>query len=101
MWKQFFSRYLGGIKGLFFLIAMGLALALHFYTQEIVKQLRQESRSQIQLYARILSRVAESEDSEDMNLSFIFEEVIQQINFPMILFQKIYLPCNQLHKSLR
>jgi signal transduction histidine kinase len=85
MWKQIFLRYLGGIKGLFFLVAMGLGLALHFYTQEIVKQLRQESRSQVQLYARILSRVAESEDSEDMNLSFIFEEVIQQINFPMII----------------
>ena len=85
MWRQLFSRYLGGIKGLFFLVAMALALALHFYTQVIVKQLRQESRSQVQLYARILSRVAESEVSEDMNLSFIFEEVIQQINFPMIL----------------
>jgi two-component sensor histidine kinase len=85
MWRQIFLRYLGGIKGLFFLVAMGLGLALHFYTQEIVKQLRQESRSQVQLYARILSRVAESEDSEDMNLSFIFEEVIQQINFPMII----------------
>ena len=94
MWKQFFSRYLGGIKGLFFLIAMGLALALHFYTQEIVKQLRQESRSQIQLYARILSRVAESEDSEDMNLSFIFEEVIQQINFPMIITDRNQNPIN-------
>ncbi len=84
MWRQFFIRYFGGIKGLFFLFAMIIGLVLHLYIQSIVQQLRQESRAQVQLYAKILSKVAETDDTEEMNLSFIFDEIIQRINFPMI-----------------
>jgi len=82
--RPFLLRHFGGLKGLFFLVAMILGLALHFYTQKIVQQLRRESRAQVQLYAKILSRVVETEDSENMNLNFIFEEIIQRINFPII-----------------
>ncbi|MFC1569002.1 sensor histidine kinase [bacterium] len=90
--RQFFLKYFGGLKGLFFLFAMVLGLTLHFYTQKIVQQLRHESRAQVQLYAKILSRVVETEDSEEMNLNFIFEEIIQRINFPMINTDREYHP---------
>ncbi|MBN1780436.1 HAMP domain-containing histidine kinase [bacterium] len=90
--RSFLIRNFGGLRGLFFLLAMAMGLTLHFYTQQIVRQLRQESRSQVQLYAKILSRVAEAEDSEDMNLSFIFEEIIQRINFPIINTDKDHYP---------
>lgn len=90
--RQFFLRYFGGVKGLFFLAAMILGLALHMYTQKIVHQLRQESRAQLQLYAKTVSRVAEAEDTENINLNFIFEEIIQRINFPMIYTDNMHYP---------
>ncbi|MBN2105410.1 HAMP domain-containing histidine kinase [bacterium] len=83
--RHFLMRHFGGFKGLFFLYAMIFGLSLHyFYIQKIIHQLREESRAQLQLYAKILSRVVEAENSENMNLNFIFEEIIRQINFPMI-----------------
>jgi signal transduction histidine kinase len=82
--RSFFINVFGGLKGLFFLIAMAIGLSLHLYTQKIVQQLRHESRSQVQLYAKIISRIAEPDEQADSNLNFIFDEFIQPLNFPII-----------------
>jgi signal transduction histidine kinase len=72
----------GGVKGLLFIAAVAAGLALHLYTQRVIKGLRAESRSLVQFYARMYARVAETESSED--IGFIFDEIIQRTTFPLI-----------------
>jgi signal transduction histidine kinase len=76
-------RALGGFRSLFFLLAVGLGLCLHFYTQRVVKQLREESRSIVVFYAQMSARAAETESSED--ISFLFNQIISRTNFPLII----------------
>ncbi|MFH1940676.1 MAG: HAMP domain-containing sensor histidine kinase [bacterium] len=80
--NSFITRFLGGIKGLLFVFAVGVGLTLHIYTQHIVDQLRDEARSLVQFYARWYARVT---DTETENLDFLFEQIILKTNFPLIL----------------
>ena len=80
--NSFITRFLGGIKGLLFVFAVGVGLTLHLYTQHIVNQLRDEARSLVQFYARWYARVT---DTESENLDFLFEQIILKTNFPLIL----------------
>ncbi|MFO7891739.1 MAG: HAMP domain-containing sensor histidine kinase [bacterium] len=79
--KIFFIRFLGGFKGIFFIFAIGVGLFLHFYTQNIINQLRIETRYLVQIYAQMHASVANTSNS---NLRFIFEEVIQRKDLPII-----------------
>ena len=79
--KHFFSRVFGGFKGFLFLLVVGIGLFLHLYTQRVITQLREESRSLVQFYAGLYSQVVESE-AED--LSFLFDQVIRKTTFPLI-----------------
>jgi len=72
----------GGFKGILFILAVAVGFILHLYTQHIVGQLREEARSLVQFYAQMIARVAETESSAD--LSFLFDEIIQRTNFPLI-----------------
>jgi len=80
--KRWFARLFGGFKGILFVLAVGAGLSLHLYTQHVVTQLRDESRSLVVFYARMYAHVAETESSED--LSFIFDQIISRTNFPLI-----------------
>lgn len=80
--KYFFTRVFGGVKGLLFLIALGIGLFLHLYTQKIIGHLRDESRSLVTFYAQMYARIAETESQGD--LSFIFNEIILRTDFPLI-----------------
>jgi two-component sensor histidine kinase len=80
--KHWFIRMFGGFKGILFVLAVGAGLSLHLYTQHVVTQLRDESRSLVVFYARMYAHVAETESSED--LSFIFDQIISRTNFPLI-----------------
>jgi len=80
--KRWFVRMFGGFKGILFVLAVGAGLSLHLYTQHVVNQLRDESRSLVVFYARMYAHVAETESSED--LSFIFDQIISRTNFPLI-----------------
>jgi signal transduction histidine kinase len=52
------------------------------FTQKIVKDLRDDNREIVQLYAEIIAGVATSENDEALN--FIFENIIQKVQFPLI-----------------
>ena len=74
---------MGGLRSLFFLFAVGLGLCLHLYTQRVVRQLREESRSFVVFYAQMYARAAETESSDD--ISFLFNQIISRTNFPLII----------------
>jgi signal transduction histidine kinase len=76
------SRIFGGFKGILFVLALCVGIFLHFFTQNIIKQLREEARSLVTFYAHMYARVADLETSED--LSFIFDEIILRTHFPII-----------------
>lgn len=80
--KFIYVRLLGGLKGIFLIAAVGIGLFLHFYTENIINHLREEARSLVVVYASMYARVGDTESTS--GLRFIFEEVIQRTNFPII-----------------
>jgi two-component sensor histidine kinase len=55
---------------------------LLYYSQRIVHDLRFQSRTILEFYAQIHSRAAAENDST--NINFLFENIIQKTNFPVI-----------------
>ncbi|HDQ45430.1 MAG TPA: HAMP domain-containing histidine kinase [bacterium] len=79
--KYLFVRLFGGVTGLLFLLALVVGVGLHLYTQRVVGQLRDEAREIVQFYAQTVGEVAAAE-SED--LTFLFDQIIRRIRFPLI-----------------
>lgn len=75
-------RYAGNIKAGLFVLGIILVSAFVIYTQRIVNDLREDNREIVQLYAEIIAGVAAEDD--DANLNFIFENIIQKVQFPLI-----------------
>src|ERR1035437_6634726 len=65
------------------LIAMLIAGATLFYTQNLVSKLQKTERQIVLLYARGIEYVANSTPNND--ISFLFDNIIKPINFPLIL----------------
>ncbi|MFQ5822877.1 MAG: ATP-binding protein [bacterium] len=72
----------GRFKGLLFIFAILIIIFLLFYTQRIVGTLRVEAREILLFYTQLYARAASSETDTDLN--FIFEQIIQRTNFPII-----------------
>ena len=70
------------IKGGLFLIAVILVASLLMYSQSIVNILRDDNREIVQTYAEIIA--ATVKDESDANLTFVFEEIISKVQFPVI-----------------
>lgn len=66
-----------------FSVALLLILLLLYYSQSIVQDMRVQSRSILEFYANLHSRATAENDVE--NLNFLFEQIIQKTNFPIIL----------------
>ena len=75
-------KYSVNIKAGLFIFGIILVLAFVLFTQKIVKDLRDDNREIVQLYAEIIAGVATSENDESLN--FIFENIIQKVQFPLI-----------------
>ena len=60
-------KFLGGFKGLLLVLAVGIGLSLHLYTQHIIHQLRNEARSLVEFYAQMYAKVAETPSDEDLS----------------------------------
>ena len=65
------------------LIAMLIASATLFYTKNLVSKLQNTERQIVLLYARGIEYVANS--STNNHISFLFDNIIKPINFPLIL----------------
>lgn len=68
------------------LLVIGAAIAFGtlYYTQNLVGRLQEREKEIVQLYASGLEEVANSE-SPTSDFTFIFQNIIQRIDFPLIL----------------
>ncbi len=80
--KKLFYRLSDQFSMFLFTVAIILILVLLYYSQIIVYSLRAQSRTILEFYAQIHSRAAAENDST--NINFLFENVIQKTNFPII-----------------
>ncbi len=71
-----------GFKASLFVGAILIILAVLFYTQHILEQLRDNSRRIVRVYAQMISRIGQEDPEAEYN--FIFDEVIRRIDFPII-----------------
>jgi signal transduction histidine kinase len=72
------------IKILLLVIAVVIVIATLFYTRIIVQQLLEKERKIADLYANSLEFIV-SRSTDQGDYSFIFDEIIRSIDFPMIL----------------
>lgn len=67
------------------LFALGIVIvaALLWYSQTLVKELEASERKLLDIYAHLIGKVASEAGGE--NLGFVFDEVIRQIQFPVVI----------------
>lgn len=78
------------IKGGLFLLGIVLVATLLMYSQSIVNKLRDDNREIVQLYAEIIA--ASVSDESDANLTFVFDEIISKVSFPIIYADSDHIP---------
>ncbi|MCX7798372.1 MAG: HAMP domain-containing histidine kinase [Melioribacter sp.] len=62
-----------------------IALGTWFYTQNIVNKLQKREKEIVELYAKSLEYITGSTTTVETDLTFIFQNIIQRIDFPLIL----------------
>ena len=77
-----FLKYSSNIKAGLFFLGFILIIFLLSYNQNIVKELRNDNGEIVKLYAEIIARTIS--DENDTNLDFVFDEIIQKAQFPII-----------------
>jgi len=63
------------------IVALAIAAGTMYYTQKLVTKLQERERKIVELYVKGLDRIA---NSESPDIEFIFENIIQPIDFPII-----------------
>jgi anti-sigma regulatory factor (Ser/Thr protein kinase) len=76
-------RNTGSVKAGLFAFGVAIVVGLLWYSQRLVSDLQNSERRLLDTYARLIAVAASSEGSE--SISFIFDEVIQQIHFPVVV----------------
>ena len=75
-------RYVGNIKGFIFLAGVFLVIGLFSYTSFLSRELREDNRAVVKLYAEIIAKAVN--DDSNSNIDFIFENIIKKVKFPII-----------------
>ncbi len=75
------------IKRSLVFLAVVIILSLLTYSQNIVNRLREESTELVRFYADIYVKAVTESDIQDF--SFIFDQIILKISFPMIITQEV------------
>lgn len=72
-----------------FLIAFALIIAFGtlYYTNQLVVKLQEKERQIVELYAKGIEYIANT-DNPDADITFLFENIIKPIDFPLILTDK-------------
>ena len=73
------------IKASLLIIAVIIIVVLLWYSQSLVEKLQEREREIVRLYAKTIEYVANADPSSSLDLTFLFTEVIQTIDFPIIL----------------
>ncbi len=80
----------GRFKAFLLGAAMVIIVALLFYTEKMVRDLRMEARTILQFYAKMYADAASDASNTDVN--FIFDKVIKKTYFPIIYTSSEYKP---------
>ncbi len=75
-------RFKGNFKSFLFVLALLLTFGFLYYTQTLVAELEKQSREFLSLRIKIFEENINNENVQD--LSFFFNEVIQQADYPII-----------------
>lgn len=73
------------IKVALIVIAVLIALGTLVYTQNLVLSLQEREKETVELYAKSLQFLADADDTGEGDYTFILDNVIQRINFPLML----------------
>lgn len=65
-------------------IAILIAVATLFYTQNLVEKLQEKERQIVELYAKGIEYIANTSEP-DVDITFLFDNIIKPIDFPLIL----------------
>jgi len=79
-----FTSRAGNFKIFLLIAAFALVVGILLYSQRIIDQLLDKQREVVDLYVRSLEYIA-SDRPGSGDISFIFDEVIRSIDFPLIL----------------
>ena len=71
-------------KIILLIIAFTIAGGTLYYTQNLVQKLQKRERNIVELYAKGIEYIANS-SSADVDLTFLFDNIIKPIDFPLIL----------------
>lgn len=75
-------RFKGNFKSFLFALAVILVLGFLYYTQVLVNELQEQSRAFLNFRIKIFEKNINTEENRD--LSFLFQEVIQAADYPII-----------------
>ena len=89
-------KHTGNIKAGLFILGIGLVIGLLAYTQSLVKELRNDNREIVRMYAEIIAGTVQNDN--DANLDFIFDNIIRKVKFPLIQTDTDHIP--QVWKNL-
>jgi signal transduction histidine kinase len=90
----------GNIKIFLVLVACAIVIAMLLYTQKVVENLQAREREVADLYAKSLEYIA-NEKTLAGDYSFIFNEIIRAIDFPIILTDPSNNPLPPYAKNVR
>tara|TARA_B100000809_G_scaffold139903_1_gene137513 strand:- start:408 stop:1571 length:1164 start_codon:yes stop_codon:yes gene_type:complete len=89
-------KHTGNIKAGLFILGIGLVIGLLAYTQSLVKELRNDNREIVRMYAEIIAGTVQNDNDDD--LDFIFDNIIRKVKFPLIQTDTDHIP--QVWKNL-
>lgn len=73
------------IKLILLILALIITAGTFYYTQDLVNDLQKSERQIVELYAKSLEFIASSPSNSGEDFTFVFENIIKRINFPLIL----------------
>jgi Histidine kinase-, DNA gyrase B-, and HSP90-like ATPase/His Kinase A (phospho-acceptor) domain len=73
------------IKLFLLILAVVITAGTFYYTQDLVNKLQKSERDIVELYANSLQFIADPTSNENEDFTFVFENIIKRINFPLIL----------------
>ncbi|MCB0281728.1 MAG: HAMP domain-containing histidine kinase [Calditrichaeota bacterium] len=80
---QFFTKNSANFKGLLFILGVVIIAVIFWYTQEVVNTLKEKSTEYIQFRIKIFEANINNPDA-DSDVGFFFNEVIRNVDYPII-----------------
>ena len=75
-------KYVINIKASLFIFGIILIIVFLSYTRSLINELRDDNKEIVRLYAGMIADVVK--DDSDVNLDFVFENIIKKVKFPII-----------------